>query len=168
MDFSESHPLDTEERKAPSPVLRPATNADIDFLRNTFAVAYEQVMLRQFGSWNEHDQQISFDRVIADEPIQIITVEGKPCGFLQIDELPNEIWIDEVVLLPEAQGKGIGSTLVRQVQETAQQRQLPVKLNVLHANPAIELYRRLGFQRIGDTETYTEMEWRPASSSAEF
>lgn len=155
---AEGNNLQAEE----SVMLRLATQADHEFARNAFMVAYRDVMEAQYGEWDQAVQDKKFQEVWDDKEskIQIVTVGGKPSGFIQVEELPDVLWFDELVLLPEAQGKGVGSSLIRQLQEKAAQLQLPVKLNVLHANPAIALYKRLGFDEIGDTETYTEMEWK--------
>ena len=149
-----------------SVVLQLATEADHEFARMAYLVSYRDVMTKQFGSWDEEEQSKYFEIVWSDGDNQIINVEGKPSGFLQVEELPDKTWVHEVVLLPEVQGKGIGSRLLRTIQETAKQRQVPVRLNVLHANPAIELYKRLGFEAVGEAETYTEMEWKPTQGSA--
>jgi len=43
-------------------------------------------------------------------------------------------FIDELALLPEAQGRGIGSSLVRDVMGAASARGVPVRLSVLVTN----------------------------------
>jgi ribosomal protein S18 acetylase RimI-like enzyme len=35
----------------------------------------------------------------------------------------------------------------------------PVRIYVEHNNPAMRLYRRLGFQQVGDSGVYFLMEW---------
>ncbi len=70
-------------------------------------------------------------------------------------------FIEEIALLPEAQGRGIGTRLVRDVLQAAQRRGVPVRLSVFTSNPARVLYARLGFRVTGIEEPRMAMEWRP-------
>jgi ribosomal protein S18 acetylase RimI-like enzyme len=40
----------------------------------------------------------------------------------------------------------------------------PIQLHVLASSPAVRLYERLGFVRIGEEAAYLEMKWLPATS----
>jgi ribosomal protein S18 acetylase RimI-like enzyme len=51
---------------------------------------------------------------------------------------------------------------MRALQETAGLRGRGVGVVVEKFNPALRLYRRLGFAEVADHEVYVEMEWRPA------
>jgi ribosomal protein S18 acetylase RimI-like enzyme len=42
---------------------------------------------------------------------------------------------------------------------------LPVRIHVERNNPALRLYRRMGFKKIGETGVYLLMERRPADAS---
>ena len=69
-----------------------------------------------------------------------------------------------VGLHPDVQGQGFGAELVRQVQQTAADRGIPVKLSVFVTNPRAEaFYARLGFTQTGQTEALIAMTWRPSS-----
>lgn len=75
----------------------------------------------------------------------------------------DHVCLARVFLLPRAQGRGIGSMLIRQVCEAAHRRGLPVVLTILKVNPARRLYERLGFTVVGETATHLRMESRPAA-----
>ena len=68
-------------------------------------------------------------------------------------------------LLPAEQRQGLGSVLVREVIARGVALGLPVRLRVFKTNPAHELYRRLGFAVVGETETHLLME-RAARTAA--
>ena len=74
---------------------------------------------------------------------------------------PDAVKLHRVFLLPEAQGRGIGTRLVEEVLAASRATRRPVRLRVLRVNPARRLYERLGFKVTGETETHFEME-RPA------
>jgi ribosomal protein S18 acetylase RimI-like enzyme len=67
-------------------------------------------------------------------------------------------------LLPEYCNRGIGSTLLRQLQSEAAAAGKPLRIHVERFNPALRLYERLGFRVIDDRGVYLFMEWQRAKS----
>lgn len=68
----------------------------------------------------------------------------------------------EIALLPEAQGRGIGTQLIRDILRAAQQRRgVPVRLSVFVNNPAKALYARLGFEIVQTEDPRMLMQWTP-------
>jgi ribosomal protein S18 acetylase RimI-like enzyme len=68
-----------------------------------------------------------------------------------------------MALLPAFCGRGIGTTLLRDIQAEAAGRGVAAVLHVEHWNPARRLYDRLGFVETGRDEIYSRMEWRAVS-----
>ncbi len=66
-------------------------------------------------------------------------------GRLSVKEFSDHILFDAIHLLPDYQGRGIGTLLLQDVLMQAKGRQLPVRLILLRSNPAKQLYERLGF-----------------------
>jgi predicted N-acetyltransferase YhbS len=54
--------------------------------------------------------------------------------------------------MPEFQGLGIGTALFKQTMAEADSLGIPVVLGVLKTNPALKLYRRLGFEVIQEKD----------------
>ena len=138
---------------------RPATAADMDFARTVHHLAYRDVVTRQFGQWDETLQDGFFDRGWSPAKIEILLVDGEPCGYTGIEDRPGDVYLRELVIQPEYQGRGIGTTILRQVMARAQGRGVPVRMQVLQQNRAQDLYRRVGFREVGRTETHVLMEW---------
>ncbi|HJU66710.1 MAG TPA: GNAT family N-acetyltransferase, partial [Gemmatimonadaceae bacterium] len=132
-----------------------------EFARHTHHAAYRDVVVRQFGSWEEARQDEFFAASWQATPHEIILADGVPVGYCAIEERDDGIHLRELVIRPEAQGQGIGSTLVRQLQATARERAVPIRLGTFHANRAQELYARLGFRSIGKSPTHVFLEWSP-------
>jgi ribosomal protein S18 acetylase RimI-like enzyme len=63
-------------------------------------------------------------------------------------------------LLPEYCNRGIGTTLVRELQAEAQSASKPLRIHVERSNPALRLYERLGFGEIEDKGVYLFLEWQ--------
>ena len=138
---------------------RPACEADTAFARTVHHRAYRAVVERQFGAWRDDDQERYFAGDWAPAYYEIVLCDGTACGYVCIEDRVQDIHVRELVLLPEYQGHGIGSTLLREVMDRARTRRVPVRLGTFHQNRALALYRRLGFREIGHTETQTLLEW---------
>jgi GNAT superfamily N-acetyltransferase len=139
---------------------RPAVPADTDFACQAHHRAYHDVVVRQFGVWDEALQDKFFEGDWAGGKFEILLWDGVPCGYVSIEDHPDCIHVREMVLLPEYQGQGIGTALLKETIVRARERRVPVELGALHQNRAIELYQRVGFVECGRTETHTLMECR--------
>lgn len=146
--------------------LRPETSADDDFLRSviTATVAQElgadawpepmrthlagmQYTMRRQGVRARHPEGES----------RIIAADGVSIGWLFTAELPDVVWLVEIMVAPEARGKGVGAEAVRQVLEAAGEKTVRLKVNVTNGR-AVRLYERLGFRRSGGDEVQHLME----------
>jgi len=76
-----------------------------------------------------------------------------------LEDRATDVQVREIVVLPEFQGRGVGSALLGRVLDRARARQVPVRLRTRITNRAARLYRRLGFRETGRTETHLLLEW---------
>jgi GNAT superfamily N-acetyltransferase len=89
------------------------------------------------------------------------TMTRRPAVPADIDflrELHHAAYRDVV---PARQGRGLGSSILRDLQEQARAVGVPVRLSVLEANRARALYERHGFVVVGETDTVYRLQWRP-------
>jgi ribosomal protein S18 acetylase RimI-like enzyme len=115
--------------------------------------------VRQVWGWDEDEQRRLHQRRFASQDYQVIVVSGADVGILVLSREPDCLRVNELLVLPEYQGKGIGTACLRHVLDDAAGRKLPVRLRVLKVNVrAIEFYRRLGFSDAGTDETHIRME----------
>jgi ribosomal protein S18 acetylase RimI-like enzyme len=145
--------------------LRPATEADRERLRTIHHAAYHDLVERIFGPWQEDRQDRYFDAAWQRTPHDCVFVDGELAGFCSTRRADDEIEVDELVIAPQFQGRGVGSTLLRKVLDEALAKRVPVKLRTAHQNRADRLYERLGFVEVGTTETHRLYEWSPAHKS---
>ena len=90
---------------------------------------------------------------------ELILLHDQPIGRLYIDRREEEIRIVDIALLPEYRSQGIGSALIKDLLKEAEANGKCVRIHVEKFNPALNLYKRLGFAPISDTEVYFLMEW---------
>ena len=89
---------------------------------------------------------------------QIILFDEKPIGRIFVHRGEQEIRLTDIALLADYRGQGIGTQLINQLFDEADQLHKPVTLHVEMNNPAVHLYSRLGFVKKSDDGTYLFME----------
>lgn len=142
---------------------RPATVEDTAFFRELHHRAYREVVTRQFGVWDLVAQDRWFEEGLAESVFTVVEHAGQPIGALGLKEGEDGWFLAELQILPELQGRGFGSAVLKTVLDRAERAQKSVALRVLNENRARTLYERHGFATTGQTETHYLMQWRPPS-----
>jgi ribosomal protein S18 acetylase RimI-like enzyme len=97
---------------------------------------------------------------------QLVLVDGRQVGRLWVAREPGELRLVDLSLLPAHRGAGVGTALLRSLQEEASLAGKPLRLSVARDNPARRLYERLGFTPTAGavantTGPYLTLEWIP-------
>jgi GNAT superfamily N-acetyltransferase len=138
--------------------LRPTNPDDYDFVFGVHCAAMKPSVERIYG-WDEDWQARYFRERFDPARRQIIRHDGTDIGYISIEEQEASLFLSSIAILPHYQGRGIGTALIRSLQQQARRKGVPVTLRVLKANPARTLYERLGFRVTGETETHYQMRW---------
>lgn len=93
----------------------------------------------------------------------VIMLGETAVGRLYHDWSGSEVRLIDIALLPAHRGAGIGARLVGAFVAHAAARGLPVVLYVEMNNPVQTLYRRLGFEPVGENGVYVQMR-RPVAA----
>ena len=89
--------------------------------------------------------------------------EGQDAGVLVIELRENNLYIALIEILPEFQGRGVGTAIFDELTSQAQARNQAMMLHVLKSNePARRLYEKLGFQVVIEEEHRFKMIKEPA------
>jgi ribosomal protein S18 acetylase RimI-like enzyme len=141
--------------------VRRALSGDRDFL---FAVrrATLRTYVDQTSGWDDAEQRAIADKEFADLPYAVVEESGRPVGYVCVRHESEYDFVEEIALLPEAQGRGIGTQLLREILAAARR---PVRLSVFVSNPAQTLYARLGFEVLRIEEPRMSMQWTPTRSA---
>lgn len=142
--------------------LKAATQDDYDFIYNLKKTTMKDYVIKTWGSWNEDLQRVLFSRELKDIEHQIIVVNNKKAGIFAFGVNETSIIVDEIQILPEYQGKGIGTLIFSDIIASAQKEKIEITLRVLKVNfIAQRFYNKLGFEKIGDTETHFLLSKKP-------
>jgi ribosomal protein S18 acetylase RimI-like enzyme len=148
--------------------LRPETDGDLPFLRALFVSTREQELAVTGWSAEQKlgfcDMQFDLQRRhyythMPNCRFDVIECHGEPMGRLYLEPRTAHFHIVDIALMPAWCGKGIGTAILEAIQETARQSGRGVDIFVEQYNPALHLYRRLGFTEIRQDGPYLEMEW---------
>lgn len=90
----------------------------------------------------------------------VIERDQTAIGRLYLERWSNEHRIIDIALCPEARGQGFGAAILQDVMEEAAIAGKAVGIHVEKSNPAMTLYRRLGFQVSEDKGVYDLMIWK--------
>lgn len=150
--------------------LRPATDADYDFMRRLYHSTREEEM--QHFPFDEAQKSEFLDQQFAAQyehygihyptlERNIVEKDGEPVGRIWIDEWKDQIRLVDIALMPDYRAGGIGGKLVADVLARGARVGKPVTIHVEAYNPALHLYQRLGFEQVDTNGVYYLMRWSP-------
>lgn len=146
--------------------LRPVLDSDREFLFSVFestraeefarsglgAERIAALLAEQFSMqdkyYRSHYPNACFD---------VIVLDGHRAGRLYHDWRGNEARLIDIALLPAYRGAGVGTRLMEAFVAHAAARAMPIVLYVETDNPVQALYRRLGFETVGENGVYLQM-----------
>ena len=160
-------------------ILVPYTDDDYEFVYDVKKNAYKKYVEECWGSWIEEDQRKYYEKFISNvkRNAYIIMDGEKKIGFYNGEILEDgttseeewsydlekdDDWIEDgnyevgnICIIPEYQGKGIGSKLLKDILEKNNDRN--IEIQYFKQNPVGKLYERLGFIANGETKFHYRM-----------
>jgi ribosomal protein S18 acetylase RimI-like enzyme len=147
--------------------LRPAEESDENFLFHLYANTRQEEM--SAWGWNDAQKEAflrlqfaalkQHHRALDGLDHKIILIDSRPAGRILVMRNEEEIRLSDIALLDRHRMRGIGSRLVRELQEESVETGKPLRLHVERFNRAIRLYERMGFVIIEDKGSHFFMEW---------
>jgi ribosomal protein S18 acetylase RimI-like enzyme len=91
----------------------------------------------------------------------VVLLDSKPVGRLWVAPQNDELHLVDIAVHPCLQRKGIGTVLIRRLQEEAAKARLPIRCCVFRFNPgSLIFHQRLGFTIVREDQLHYYMEWR--------
>ena len=137
-----------------------ASNRAAEMALMPLAQHHKEFLLQvQFRSMNE-----TYRRNFPNARYEIIELDRWPVGRIVSEVQRDCVYYIDFALLPQAQGIGIGTTVLAATLEEPKRLGLPARLRSFSYNWAAQrLYRRLGFTTLADEPPYVVLEWQPGS-----
>jgi GNAT superfamily N-acetyltransferase len=125
--------------------LRPPIPSDASLFRRVIDKTMRGLIIATWGAWDEERVQREAIEFTQSTNGKVIQIGDTAAGILVVDREPGQIWLRQIYLLPEHQGKGIGRRLVMNLLAEGGSANVPIRLRVLAFNPALVFYVKLGF-----------------------
>ncbi len=137
-------------------------NCDLEDINFTFLVKKLSTknLIDEIWGWNE-DFQIGYhNKNFSPQKTKIIYIENVKIGFIVIEKCQDRALIENIMLLPEYQNRGIGTKIILDLIENTEAKVKHVELQVLKKNVnAKRLYKKIGFVPYAETETHFKMKF---------
>ncbi len=139
-------------------LLRQASVSDFDLTFSIKKSAGGQYIRDVFG-WDEQVQLGFHEKQFSPENTYLIVQNDTIAGWISVFDHEDHTKIDELYVLPEFQGKGIGTSVLQVVINHVKLRDVPLRLRVFKINhDVIRLYERLGFTKQNEDGPFLYME----------
>ena len=138
--------------------LVPYNDNEYEFVYEVKKNVYKKYVEECWGSWVEDDQRKYFEKFIntVKNNAYIIMDGDNKIGFYNGEILENGNYeVGNICIIPEYQGKGIGSKILKDKLEENKNRDIEIQF--FKQNPVGKLYERLGFVPNGGTEFHYQM-----------
>ncbi len=157
--------------------LRPVGPEDEEFLIAVYASTREPELAQV--PWSEEQksafvrqqagaQRREYESRFPAAEYDVILLDGRPVGRLWVARDDEEVRLLDIALLPEAQGRGVGSALLPLLVEEARAGGKKLRHMVFVMNDgARRFYERLGFRVFEEVGAYLHMEWRPPAEGGD-
>ncbi|TMA32344.1 MAG: GNAT family N-acetyltransferase [Deltaproteobacteria bacterium] len=152
----------TRVRGAVNYQLTPASASDEKWLEELRRDVYRELFEATWGGWDEARHRRHFAECLRLACISIIAIGGERVGMVQLFDRDDSVEIGEIEIQRTAQSLGIGTRVLEDIIADAHHRNKRVVLSVgLGNHRALQLYERLGFHRIAQSETHHHMACAP-------
>ena len=138
---------------------RSATFDDFDHIFDLKRLGYQDVVIDQFGAWDEEWQRSRFNASWNPAHYQLIVFEKRDAGVIATEERAEEIFLAEIIIIPDMRGRGLGTLIMKNLIRHSSQLGKTLALQVLKKNvQAKSLYEKMGFVIIMETSTHYQMQ----------
>jgi len=148
---------------------RPITEADLPFLGRLYAstrteelsvLDWSEAQKAAFLRQQFEAQHAHYQTYFTGSDFLIIERGGIPIGRLYLDRSAQEHRIVDIAFLTDHRRHGLGRALLQDLLDEAAAAQKAVTIHVEKFNPAMSLYRRLGFVAVAEEGAYDLMRWQ--------
>lgn len=130
---------------------RPVSASDFDALAD-LRISAMQESLERLGRFDPERARARLRNTFQPAHTWWIELEGRAVGFYTLRPDGAGLRLDHLYVAPAAQGRGLGSQIMRLILQDADSRGLPVAVGALRGSDSNRFYRRHGFVQTGESE----------------
>ena len=128
-------------------------------------VCYKKYVDDYYGGWIENIQikmnTNVFNDTMKETCFHKLLLNNVPVGFFAYNELDDKIEDISIQMVEVSQRRGVGSFYLQYITSLSEKVNKSVFLKVFKSNPALNLYKRFGFEKYSETETHYLMRYNP-------
>lgn len=138
--------------------LRPVDSTDFTFLYTLHRAALGPYVEKIWG-WDDDWQRMNYEANYRPRYLRIIQVVWQDAGMVSLAEYDTYFILRQIEVLPKFQRYGLGTAVIRHLQDQAVEAGKCLTLRVFKINPAQHLYLRLGFHITSEDDVHLTMRW---------
>ncbi len=130
---------------APAPILRRATADDADAIRNLVASAYGKYV--PLIGRTPMPMLVDYAEAVMEHEVWVLDAGGALAGVIELVPHDDQLWVENVAIAPEQQGRGFGRRLLAHAEDEARRVHLPA-VGLLTNERYVEniaMYTRYGY-----------------------
>lgn len=134
-----------------------ATDDDKEYFANLSELVYRRMVEQQIGLWDSEKERAKFEEKWQEQSFKKVYVNGELIGGFWVQEFDDYYQLRELQIHPDYQNRGYGTELLTSLTDKANSTGKELRLRVLLGNPSVNLYKRLGFKVVGQTDVQYHM-----------
>jgi len=140
--------------------LHPATTADYRYCYNLCKTSMLALFTKHWGGWKPASFRSGFDPCHT----TVIRIKGRRAGWYSIRDRSDHLYLSDIYISPRYREKGIGTSIIKKILGSSPHQ--TVHLTTFVDNPAIALYRRIGFRVDANKDGVVKMHYTITANKA--
>jgi GNAT superfamily N-acetyltransferase len=146
--------------------LRVPKNSEIKDMFELYKRTMYGSVMSDTREWNDDHAWDRMGAYASSGRARLLHRASGPIGMLVVSSKETSMQLELICITPELQRRGLGTQLVRGIQDEAHRLLLPVRLKLPYSAYTGRLFHRLGFFVIESLNQGVVMEWTPSPHGA--
>lgn len=132
---------------------------DYEFVFNIIKITMKDY-IEEIRGWDEGLEHLFFKEEMSEEDNYVIKVDNERIAYLSLDKTADNIGIENLLILPKYQNKGIGTRIIKDLIRECKLKEKNLSLKAFKINEkANKFYTALGFNLVGEDNEYYKYEF---------
>lgn len=132
---------------------------DYEFVFNIIKITMKDY-IEEIRGWDEGLEHLFFKEEMSEEDNYVIKVDNERIAYLSLDKTADNIEIENLLILPKYQNKGIGTRIIKDLIRECKLKEKNLSLKAFKINEkANKFYTALGFNLVGEDKDYYKYEF---------